>query len=158
MTPAEKEARGMRLAAPVVVVTGPTGSGKTSLAIEIAERFGGEILNADSMQVYRFMDIGTAKPTHEQRARVPHHLFDVVTPDVGYSAGRYAREARAVAETIHERGRLVVLTGGTGLYIRALLRNGGGGPTISHLSCRPRVMSVNSRTPRPTSYALRTQS
>jgi tRNA dimethylallyltransferase len=112
----------MRLAAPVVVVTGPTGSGKTGLAIGIAERFGGEIINADSMQVYRFMDIGTAKPTREQRARVAHHLFDVVTPDVRYSAGRYAREARAAAEAIHERGRLVVLTGGTGLYIRAFLQ------------------------------------
>lgn len=107
---------------PVVVVTGPTASGKTRLGIEIARRFGGEIVNADSMQVYRFMDIGTAKPTFEQRARVPHHLFDVVTPDVGYSAGRYAEEARAIARSIHDRGRLVVLTGGTGLYIRAFLK------------------------------------
>lgn len=106
---------------PVVVVTGPTATGKTPLAIAIAQRFGGEILNADSMQVYRFMDIGTAKPTPEQRAAVPHHLLDVVTPDVPYSAGRYAEAARRVAAAIRERGRVPILAGGTGLYIRAFL-------------------------------------
>jgi len=106
---------------PVVVVTGPTASGKTPLAIEIAQRFGGEIVNADSMQVFRYMDIGTAKPSLEQRAQVPHHLLDVVTPDVPYSAGRYAEEARKVAAEIHARDKIVVLTGGTGLYIRAFL-------------------------------------
>ena len=77
-----------------MVVTGPTASGKTPIAIEIARRIGGEIVNADSMQVYRYMDIGTAKPSLEQRAQAPHHLLDVVTPDVAYSAGRYAEEAR----------------------------------------------------------------
>jgi tRNA dimethylallyltransferase len=106
---------------PVVVVTGPTSAGKTELAIELARRFDGEIVNADSMQVHRFMDIGTAKPTSEQRARAPHHLLDVVAPDESYSAGRYAREARVAAAAIHARGRLVVLAGGTGLYIRAFL-------------------------------------
>jgi tRNA dimethylallyltransferase len=105
----------------VVVVTGPTSAGKTALAIELAEKFGGEIVNADSMQVYRFMDIGTAKPTPEQRARVPHHLIDVVTPDVAYSAGRYVSEARAAAGAIQARGKIAVLAGGTGLYIRAFL-------------------------------------
>jgi tRNA dimethylallyltransferase len=106
---------------PVVVVTGPTASGKTPIAIELARRFDGEIVNADSMQVYRFMDIGTAKPSAEQRATAPHHLIDVVNPDQGYSAGRYLREARSAAATIHGRGGLVLLTGGTGLYIRAFL-------------------------------------
>lgn len=106
---------------PVVVVTGPTASGKSALALEIAARFDGEIVNADSMQVFRFMNIGTAKPTPEERARVPHHLFDVVNPDEPYSAGRYAQEARAAAAAIHGRGHLVVLVGGTGLYIRAFL-------------------------------------
>lgn len=106
---------------PVVVVTGPTATGKTPLAIELAERFGGEIVNADSMQVYRGLDIGTAKASPAQRARVPHHLLDVVAPDVPYSAGRYAREARAAAAAIHARGVPVLLTGGTGLYIRAFL-------------------------------------
>jgi tRNA dimethylallyltransferase len=106
---------------PVVVVTGPTASGKSSLAIELAERYEGEIVNADSMQVFRYMDIGTAKPSAEERSRVPHHLFDVVDPDEPYSAGRYAKEARAAAELIHARGHVVFLTGGTGLYIRAFL-------------------------------------
>ncbi len=106
---------------PVVVVTGPTASGKTPLAIDIARQFGGEIINADSMQVYRYMDVGTAKPSLEQRAQVPHHLLDVVTPDVAYSAGRYAEEARKAAAGIHAGGKIVVLTGGTGLYIRAFL-------------------------------------
>jgi tRNA dimethylallyltransferase len=105
----------------VVVVTGPTASGKTPLAIEIAQQFGGEIVNSDSMQVYRYMDVGTAKPSLEQRAQVPHHLLDVVTPDVAYSAGRYAVEARKVAAEIHAGGKIIVLTGGTGLYIRAFL-------------------------------------
>jgi tRNA dimethylallyltransferase len=106
---------------PVVVVTGPTGSGKSSIAIELAERFNGEIVNADSMQVFRYMDIGTAKPSAEERARVPHHLFDIVDPNEPYSAGRYAKDARAAAELIHARGHVVFLTGGTGLYIRAFL-------------------------------------
>ena len=106
---------------PVVVVTGPTGSGKSALAIQLAARFGGEIVNADSMQVFRFMDIGTAKPTPEERQRVPHHLFDVSDPDENYSAGRFAKEARAAAALIHNRDRVVFLTGGTGLYIRAFL-------------------------------------
>ncbi len=105
----------------VVVVTGPTASGKSELALELAERFDGEIVNADSMQIYRYMDIGTAKPSLEERARVPHHLFDTVLPDADYSAGRFGEEARSVAEEIHRRGRLVLLTGGTGLYIRAFL-------------------------------------
>jgi tRNA dimethylallyltransferase len=115
---------------PVVVVTGPTASGKSALAIRLAERFGGEIVNADSMQVYRYLNIGTAKPGPLERARVPHHLYDVVTPDVAYSAGRYLQAARAAAAAIHARGRAVLLTGGTGLYIRAflhgLVEEGGG--------------------------------
>jgi len=106
---------------PVVVVTGPTGSGKTELAIALAKRFEGEIINADSMQVFRFMNIGTAKPSPEERSRVPHHLFDIANPDEAYSAGRYGKEARAVAGTIHGRNRVVFLVGGTGLYIRAFL-------------------------------------
>jgi len=118
----EQDADRARVArAKVVVVTGPTASGKSDLAIALALRFDGEIVNADSMQVYRYMDIGTAKPSLAERARVPHHLFDVVTPDVDYNAARYARDARAAATEIHARGRPVFLTGGTGLYIRAFL-------------------------------------
>jgi tRNA dimethylallyltransferase len=106
---------------PVIVLTGPTAAGKSSLALELAKRFDAEIINADSMQVFRFMDIGTAKPGLEERATVPHHLFDVVNPDDEYSAGRYAIEARAAAATIHASGKRVMLVGGTGLYIRAFL-------------------------------------
>ncbi|MFP6623754.1 MAG: isopentenyl transferase family protein, partial [Myxococcota bacterium] len=119
---------------PVVVVTGPTASGKTSIGIEIARRFGGEIVNADSMQVYRYMDVGTAKPTPEERATVPHHVFDIVDPDADYSAGRYGGDARRAADAIHGRGGLVVLVGGTGLYIRAFLEglvsDGGANPEL----------------------------
>jgi len=118
----------------VVVVTGPTASGKTPIAIEIALRFGGEVVNADSMQVYRYMDVGTAKPSLEQRAQVPHHLLDVVTPDIAYSAGRYAEDARKAAAEVHASGKTVVLTGGSGLYIRAflegLLEAGEADPTL----------------------------
>lgn len=118
----------------MVVVTGPTASGKTRLGIEIARRFGGEIVNADSMQVYRYMDIGTAKPTLEERATLPHHLFDIVDPDAHYSAGRYGVDARRAAEAIHGRGGVVVLVGGTGLYIRAFLEglvsDGGADPEL----------------------------
>ena len=82
---------------PVVVVTGPTASGKSACAIRLAERFQGEIVNADSMQVYRYLDIGTAKASAEQRARVPHHLIDIVLPDEIYNAGRYSMDARGAA-------------------------------------------------------------
>ncbi len=105
----------------IVVVTGPTASGKTPVAIDLARRFDGEIVNADSMQIFRFMDIGTAKPSLEQRAAVRHHMIDVVAPNVPYSAGRYADESRAVVADLHERGKRVFLTGGTGLYIRAVV-------------------------------------
>ncbi len=106
---------------PVVVVAGPTAAGKTDLAISLAEEFGGEIVNADSMQVYRYLDIGTAKPSTAQRARVSHHLLDYVAPDDAFNAGRYAREAARVVGEVHARGAHVFLTGGTGLYIRAFL-------------------------------------
>jgi tRNA dimethylallyltransferase len=119
---------------PVVVLTGPTAAGKSALALRLAERFEGEIVNADSMQVYRYLDIGTAKPSAADRARVPHHLLDVVLPDVPYSAGRYTGEARAAAARVHARGHPVFLTGGTGLYIRAflegLLPGGGADPEL----------------------------
>ena len=138
---------------PVVVVTGPTASGKTSLAIELARRFDGEIVNADSMQVFRFMDIGTAKPTLEEQALAPHHLFDIVTPDQPYSAGRYASDARAVAAEIHARRRCVVLTGGTGLYIRAfldgLVHDGGADPGLRDQLEREHALALARGEPSP---------
>jgi tRNA dimethylallyltransferase len=109
------------LSAPVVVVSGPTASGKSHAALELAERFEGEIVNADSMQVYRLLDVGTAKPSAAERARVPHHLFDVVAPDVQYDASRYARDAAQAIAAIHARGHVAFVVGGSGLYLRALL-------------------------------------
>ncbi len=106
---------------PVVIITGPTASGKTAIGIRLARRCGGEILNADSMQVYRYLDIGTAKPTLAERALVPHHLIDIVAPDVQYNAGIYSRDARRAASEVCRRDRAVFLVGGTGLYIRAFL-------------------------------------
>lgn len=106
---------------PLVAVMGATASGKSALALELAERFGGEIVNTDAMQVYRHFDIGTAKPTAAERARVPHHLLDVAEPDEAYSAGRYVDDARAAIADIVARGQVPILCGGTGLYYRALL-------------------------------------
>jgi tRNA dimethylallyltransferase len=110
-----------RIPASIVVLTGPTASGKSALGLALAGRFGGEIVNADSMQVYRGLDVGTAKPSPAERARVPHHAFDLVDPDEQYDAGRYAKDAAVAVEAIHGRGRPVFLVGGSGLYIRALL-------------------------------------
>ena len=104
----------------VVLLLGPTGSGKTALSLALAERFGGEIVSCDSVAVYRGMDLGTAKPSIEERARVPHHLIDVVDPDEAFTAGEYSRQARAALREIAGRGKLPIVTGGTGLYLRAL--------------------------------------
>ena len=104
----------------VPVLVGPTAVGKTAVAVALAAHWDMEIVSADSRQVYRRLDVGTAKPTKKERAKVPHHLLDVVDPGHRYSAGRFARDAgRAIAD-IHARGKLPVVVGGTGLYIRAL--------------------------------------
>ena len=105
----------------VLVVCGPTATGKTRLGIELARALGGEIVSADSMQVYRRMDIGTAKATAAERAAVPHHMLDVAKPWEDYSVSRYVREASACCDDILARGRLPILVGGTGLYIDSLL-------------------------------------
>lgn len=104
----------------LIVVLGPTASGKTGLSIELASALGAEIVSADSMQVYRYMDIGTAKPTARLRRMVPHHLIDVAFPSEQYTAARYRTEAARAVREIVSRGKRVVVTGGTGLYIRAL--------------------------------------
>jgi tRNA dimethylallyltransferase len=103
-----------------VLLLGPTGSGKTALSLELAVRFGGEIVSCDSVAVYRGMNLGTAKPTPDERVRVPHHLIDVAEPDEPFTAGEYSRRARAALREISARGRLPIVTGGTGLYLRAL--------------------------------------
>ena len=105
----------------LAVVLGPTASGKTALALAIARRFGGEIVNCDSVALYLDFEIGTAKPSAAERAEVPHHLLDCVDPLADVSAGEYARQARQVLSEIKQRKRLPVVSGGTGLYLRALL-------------------------------------
>lgn len=106
---------------PLVAVVGPTGSGKSALALCLAQKFGGEIVNCDSLQLYWGFDIGTAKTPAQDRRGIPHHLFDVLTAAESYSAGDYARAARGVIAEISRRGRLPVVVGGTGFYLRALL-------------------------------------
>lgn len=105
----------------MIAIVGPTASGKSALAMRVALSLGGEIVSADSRQVYRGMDIGTAKPTAAERARVPHHLIDVADPGERYDALRYQRDARAALAEIRTRGRVAIVVGGTGLYVRALL-------------------------------------
>jgi len=105
----------------LLVLLGPTGSGKTALSLALAERFGGEIVNCDSVAMYREFEIGTAKPTHAERARAPHHLFDVVDATGYITAGEYARQARQVVREMTARKRLPIVAGGTGLYLRAFL-------------------------------------
>ncbi len=106
---------------PLLVVAGPTASGKTALALRLAEELGGEIVSCDSVAVYRLMEIGTAKPTLAERQRVPHHCIDLYWPDEACTAGDYARAAREAIAGIRERGRIPIVAGGTGLYLRALL-------------------------------------
>jgi len=104
-----------------VAIAGPTGSGKSELSLRIAAEFQGEVVNCDSLQLYRYLDIGTAKLPVEERRGIPHHMLDVLTPDRICSAGEYARLARPVLHEIAARGRLPVVAGGTGFYLRALL-------------------------------------
>ena len=107
----------------IFVVAGPTASGKTAVSIELAKFLGGEVISADSMQVYRGMDIGTAKPTMEERADIPHHMIDIVDPDVAYSVALFQRQAREVIAEVISRGKVPIVCGGTGFYINALLRD-----------------------------------
>jgi tRNA dimethylallyltransferase len=115
----------------LVVVLGPTASGKTALSLALAERFHGEIVNCDSVAMYREFDLGTAKPTPPERARAPHHLLDCVSPAGHITAGEYARRARNVLEEIKAREHLPIVVGGTGLYLRALLEGLFPGPQRS---------------------------
>jgi tRNA dimethylallyltransferase len=111
-----------------VLILGPTGSGKTALSLALAQRFNGEIVSCDSVAVYRGMELGTAKPTPQERALVPHHLIDVAKPDEPYTAGAYMREARAALNGIASSNRLPIVIGGTGLYLRALTEGLFAGP------------------------------
>ena len=119
------------LESPLVIIVGPTASGKTALSIALATDFGGEIVNCDSVAVYREFEIGTAKPDREQRQAVSHHLIDIVSPTQAFTAGDYSRAARRVLAEIAARGALPIVVGGTGLYLRAILQGLFEGPPRS---------------------------
>lgn len=116
----------------VVAVVGPTAAGKTAVGVEVALRSGGEIVSADARQVYRYMDIGTAKPSADDRRRVPHHLVDIIDPDTDYSAGQFGLDARRAIADVISRGRQPVVVGGSGLYLRAALDGLFEGPKADH--------------------------
>ena len=128
----------------LAAILGPTASGKTALSLELAERFQGEIVNYDSMAMYREFEIGTAKPSAEERARVPHHLFDIVAPDSYITAGEYARQGRQILNDIQASGHLPIVVGGTGLYLRALLEGLFPGPQRSE-ELRARLRAAGER-------------
>jgi tRNA dimethylallyltransferase len=127
----------------LVAILGPTGSGKTALSLALAERFHGEIVNCDSVAIYREFSIGTAKPTKEEQARAPHHLFDSIGPESYTTAGEYSRQARQVLSDIRGRGNLPIVVGGTGLYLRALIDGLFPGPERSE-ELRERLRSISS--------------
>ena len=131
---------------PLVAVAGPTGSGKSGLALAIAAAFGGEVVNCDSLQVYRYFDIGTAKLPLEERRGIAHHLMDIANPDELFTAGEYARLARAAIAEISDRGRLPVVAGGTGFYLRALLDGLFEGP-MRNQALRDRLATREERRP-----------
>ena len=108
---------------PLLVIAGPTASGKSDLALRVAEKFNGEIVSADSAQIYRFLDIGTAKPSKEEQERVKHHLIDIIDPNEQFTAADYQKEARAAINEINRNEKLPIICGGTGLYIKSLLEN-----------------------------------
>jgi len=105
----------------VLVLVGPTASGKTEISIRLAEQLNGEVISADSRQIYKFLDVGTAKPTREQRARVRHHFIDELTPDREFNAGEFGLRGRDVVQGIFSRGKLPIVVGGSGLYVRSLI-------------------------------------
>jgi tRNA dimethylallyltransferase len=145
VNPARTASGGVAAADPLaVLLLGPTGSGKTALSLQLGERFGGEIVSCDSVAIYRGMDLGTAKPTKEERARLPHHLIDVADPDQPFTAGEYSRQARTALREIAARGRLPIVTGGTGLYLRALTEGLFAGPE-RHEELRVRLQRSRER-------------
>ncbi|NLX64917.1 MAG: tRNA (adenosine(37)-N6)-dimethylallyltransferase MiaA [Clostridiaceae bacterium] len=127
----------------VVVIAGPTASGKTDLAVELALKLNGEVISADSMQIYRGMDIGTAKPTMEERRGIPHHLIDIVDPDEEYSVAQFKEDALACIKDIIKRGKTPIVAGGTGLYINSLVYNITFSETISDWEYRERMKKLS---------------
>ena len=129
-----------------VLILGPTGSGKTALSLALGQHFDGEILSCDSVAVYRGMDIGSAKPTPEEQARLPHHLIDIADPAELMTAGEYARQGRQILKEVAARNRLPIVTGGTGLYLRALTDGLFAGPARQD-DLRARLMRSSRRSP-----------
>ena len=128
----------------VLAVLGPTASGKTALALALAERYGGEVINCDSTAVYRGFDIGTDKPPVGARGAIPHHLIDITEPTEGYTAARFALDAAGIIRDVQSRGRVPIVAGGTGLYYRALTRGLFPGPPADE-ALRARLDRVASR-------------
>ena len=122
----------------IICVVGPTASGKTALAVELAKITDGEVVSCDSMQLYRRLDIGTAKPTREEMQGIPHHMIDICDPDEDFSVGRYVELATPIVEDILRRGKTAVIAGGTGLYVDNLIKGGEFAPTPS-TGCRERL-------------------
>ena len=122
----------------IICVVGPTASGKTALAVELAKCFDGEVVSCDSMQIYRRMDIGTAKPTVEEMQGIPHHMIDICEPDEAFSVSRYVELADPIVQDILSRGKRVIIAGGTGLYVDALIRGNDFAPFPS-TGCRERL-------------------
>jgi tRNA dimethylallyltransferase len=118
----------LRITPSLIVIVGPTGSGKSDLALKIARQFGGEILNCDSVQVYRYFNIGTAKMPEHGREGIPHHLIDAFDPDEIFTAGDFSRSGRRILHEITERGKLAIVSGGSGFYVRALIDGLAPGP------------------------------
>ncbi|WP_312642433.1 tRNA (adenosine(37)-N6)-dimethylallyltransferase MiaA [Hydrogenoanaerobacterium sp.] len=127
---------------PLVCVIGPTASGKTKLSVELAKLFRGEVVSADSMQIYQYMTIGTAKPTAEEICGIPHHCIDLITPDSTFSVAEYVEHARAAITEITTRGKLPILAGGTGLYVSSLVDNIKFTPTSSSEALRSELKAL----------------
>lgn len=123
----------------ILAISGPTAVGKTALAIRLAKELDGEIISCDSMQIYKGMDIGTAKPTREELSLVPHHMIDVVSPDVDFSCAEYKTMATEAVEEILSRGKLPIFCGGTGLYLESVLYNGGFSEAPANKEIRERL-------------------
>jgi tRNA dimethylallyltransferase len=129
----------------VIILLGPTGVGKTGASILLAQALRTEIISADSMQIYRHMDIGTAKPSKEQRARVKHHMIDSVEPSESFSTGRYIEQAAPIIQGLHEQGKVPIIVGGTGLYLKAMTRGIFSGPSADW-PLREELLSMEEKT------------
>lgn len=139
---------------PVIVVSGPTASGKSALALKIAEKYGGEIVSADSMQIYKELSVGTAKPDKSEIKRVPHHLVDILEPEEKFSAADFKKRAEEAIEDISSRGRLPIIAGGTGLYIDSLLYSTGFSHPKENPELRRELAEMNEKEGADAVYAI----